>query len=299
MMKLMLHGVRGSRPTHKPHLSLFGGHSTSVQFLLPEDFYLFLDGGSGLANIGRIMGSKPEFNRFHFLITHTHWDHILGFPMFEPFYESRNKFNFYASNTSQNTFKKLFFVQSQSKLLPIPTSQIKAQFDFIEIGNSHDFFIENKVKVSTYQLNHQGITLGYRVEYDNCSCCIITDTAPIQNGNYLGENMAQRAKPNPKKFEKEFDEGLINFIKDAHTVVYDTHFTNATIKEDWGHSTPEIAVEACIKANNKRLILFHHAPEDSDDKVKEKYKSIAAIGQKNNLEIVAATEEVEWNLESA
>src|SRR5688572_27005353 len=98
-MKLVLHGVRGSRPTHKPHLLRYGGNSTCAEFIVDGDYYLFLDGGSGLAAAGRRMGRVTPHQRYHFLITHTHWDHILGFPMFQPMYEARNEFNFYAADT--------------------------------------------------------------------------------------------------------------------------------------------------------------------------------------------------------
>ena len=72
--------------------------------------------------------------------------------------------------------------------------------------------VGGKVKVTTYQLNHQGINLGYRFEYGDDSICIITDNAPIDNGNYMGQGMDPK---NPsKEFEEAFDAGLVEFLKE-------------------------------------------------------------------------------------
>ena len=94
-LRLRFLGVRGSRPTHKRHLLGYGGNSTAMEFIVPgADFHLFLDGGSGLARRGHELGEAPPAERFHVLVTHTHWDHILGYPFFLPIYNARNNFTF-------------------------------------------------------------------------------------------------------------------------------------------------------------------------------------------------------------
>ena len=78
--------------------------------------------------------------------------------------------------------------------LAIPSNTLSAKFSFKTVKASSSFKINEVVKVSTYQLNHQAITLGYRIEYKGCSVSIITDNAPIDKGNYLGEGMSERAQ---------------------------------------------------------------------------------------------------------
>lgn len=296
-MKLILHGVRGSRPTHKPNLARFGGNSTCAQFLIDgSDYYLFIDGGSGLAAAGRVMGETPTGKRFNFLITHTHWDHILGFPFFLPMYSAQNDFTFHASDTSQSTFKKLFYGLSQADNLPIPGHELRAKVKFKSITPETPFSIEEQVRIGTYQLNHQGVTLGYRLEHGTASACFITDNAPIAGGNYLGEGMKERAKADPAGFEKRFNDGLVAFMRNAHTVVFDTHFNDMNLKPDWGHSTPSLALDFCIKAAVKRLIIFHHAPEESDEDVDQKVASVRDRGARHGVEVVAAVEGKIWDL---
>jgi ribonuclease BN (tRNA processing enzyme) len=294
-MKLKLLGVRGSRPTHKRALLGYGGNSTSFEFLVDKDFHLFVDGGSGLAHRGFELGETGAKKKFHFLMTHTHWDHILGIPMFQPIYKPENHFTFYASNTTRSTFNKLFFDLHRADNLPVPISEIKAKVDFKTVLPSEDFYIDD-IKVSTFQLNHQGITLGYKIMRGESSACIITDNAPIENGNHMGESMAEKARVNPKKFEREFNKGLIDFLSGAHTVVFDTHFTEDSLKPDWGHSTPPRALEFCRKAGVKRLILFHHAPEDTDQDVVDKVHSVLTDSCRYGVEVFAAKEGDVWEI---
>jgi ribonuclease BN (tRNA processing enzyme) len=297
VMKLRFLGVRGSRPTHKRALLGYGGNSTSLEFVFPgEPFYLFLDGGSGLARRGQELGVNPDHNRFYVLVTHTHWDHILGYPFFRPIYSERNRFRFFASNTSRSTFDELFFGLQRAANLPVPMSQIKAKLSFNQVVPGVPFSLEDKVRIDTYQLNHQGVTLGYKVSYGPCSAAVITDNAPIGNGNHLGEGMRERAAADPARFEREFEAGLVAFLKDVHTVVFDTHFTEANLKADWGHSTPERALALAKRAGIKRLILFHHAPEDVDERVDDKVQSVFHEACHAGIEVEAAREGEEWDL---
>jgi phosphoribosyl 1,2-cyclic phosphodiesterase len=303
-MTLKFLGVRGSRPTHKRHLLGYGGNSTSLEFCVGgENFYLFLDGGSGLAWRGsqitaRDPSQKPpgKGTKFHFLVTHTHWDHILGYPFFEPIYNPDNNLIFYASKTTRSTFTDLFFGLQRLTNLPVPISHLKANLTFETIQPDSTFLIEGKVKVSTMQINHQGVTLGYRVEHGDDSVCVITDNAPIENGNVLGENMfAGEVLTNEEKAAR-FNQRMVDFLKGAHTVVFDTHFTEDNLKPDWGHSTPDRALEYCSAAGVKRLILFHHAPEENDSDVDNKVQSVFTKACQLGIEVVAARENEEWEL---
>jgi phosphoribosyl 1,2-cyclic phosphodiesterase len=295
-IKLRHLGVRGSRPVGKRSLLGYGGNSTAFEIIIPEEnFYLFIDGGSGLAKRGRELGETPEHSKFHFLVTHTHWDHILGYPFFKPIYSEKNHFKFYASQTERSSFNDIFFGLQKADNLPVPRKNLKANIKFQTIVPEQSFMIEDKVKIDTFQLNHQGITLGYKISYKGSSVAIITDNAPIEN-NHMGEGMREKAEENKDKFESEFNAGLVNFLQGVHTVVVDTHFTEQNLKADWGHSTPPRALELCKQAGNSRLVLFHHAPEDNDEDVDAKVLSVFQDACHANIEVEAAREGDVWDL---
>lgn len=297
-MRLKLLGVRGSRPTHKRALLGYGGNSTSFELTFDkEPFHLFVDGGSGLVRRGHeIVQQKNRAKRFHVLVTHTHWDHILGYPFFKPIYDPKSKVVFHASNTTRSSFHELFHGLQRQGNLPVPVDAIKAKIEFHLIQPAEPFFIEDRVRIDTYQLNHQGVTLGYRVTYGKDSVCIITDNAPITGGNYLGEGMKAKAEGRAEQFEQAFDQGLVDFLKGAHTVVFDTHFTEQNLKADWGHSTPPRALKFCVAAGTSRLILFHHAPEDLDPAVDDKVISVLGAAGKSGIEVEGAREGDLWDL---
>jgi len=298
-IKLRLLGVRGSRPSHRRDLLVHGGNSTALEIVVNDDFYLFIDGGSGLVHRGIELGETSKHEKFHILITHTHWDHILGLPFFEPMYHPKNQVNFYASNTSRATFYDLFFGLQRAQNLPVPSSQFKAKLKFETIKPDQCFLVENKVRVETFQLNHQGVTLAFKITNTNDSVVIITDNAPMIPGNWIGEGMQELAEANPSAFMADFEQRLVTFLTGVHTVVFDSHFTEKNLKPDWGHTTAERALEFCIKAGNKRLILFHHAPEDSDTQVDAKVQGIFTKALRHGIEVVAAREGDEWNLRCA
>ncbi len=300
MMKVKFHGVRGSRPTHKRDLLGFGGNSTCLEIVMDDaDFYLFIDGGTGLVPRGRELGVKPKINNFHFLITHTHWDHIIGFPFFEPLYDASNKVTFYSSTTSKSNFNDLFWGLHRADNLPVPVSKLKAQIEFKEIKPGQSFSIGSKVEVRTTQLNHQGITLGYRIQSGEESFAIVTDNAPIDNGNYMGENMPDKSAGIDLDFEQKFNKGLIEFLRGCHSVAYDTHFNEENLKPDWGHSSPKLAYTICQQAQIKRLFIFHHAPEDSDSAVYKKLDDLKNYQKTGDMQILAAREGETWQLKAA
>jgi ribonuclease BN (tRNA processing enzyme) len=296
-MKLRFLGVRGSRPTHKRHLLGYGGNSTSLELVLDgEPFHLFLDGGSGLAHRGHELGESPAKRRFHFLVTHTHWDHILGYPFFKPLYNPNNEIVFYASKTERAQFHDLFFGLQRVDNLPVPVSALKAKLRFESVSPETPFKIEGRVDVDTFQLNHQGVTLAYKLRYGKDSMALVTDNAPIENDNLLGEGMRSKAGNAPDAFAKSFNEGLIRFLAGTNTVVFDTHFTEKELKADWGHSTPARALAFCKAAGVNRLILFHHAPEDADQAVDDKVQSIFHDACQSGVEVEAAREGDLWDL---
>jgi ribonuclease BN (tRNA processing enzyme) len=288
-------GTRGSRPILDQEFIRFGGNTTSYKIWAKGLFPIYVDGGTGLFREGHRVFEQT--NHFTFLLTHAHWDHILSFPFFKPFYHPDTYARFWGSASFKETFEELFQHQFQTDAFPVNYSELPAKIEFTSITTKQTFIITPPIQsvqdvtsprisreyiVHTYQLNHPGYDLGYRIEYASKSIVILTDTAPIEN-NHLGYGMQNYTKED----EKRYYQGLIEFSRDADLVLYDTHFNEETIKgkESWGHSTEVMAVNVALECGAQKLILGHHAPEDNDHAILKKLENARRLSKSHSLEV--------------
>ncbi len=287
-------GTRGSRPVLSRDFVTFGSNTTAYKIWADGMFPLYVDGGSGLFREGaRLSESITEFT---FILTHSHWDHILAFPFFYPFYRRDTTARIWGTASFKETFEELFKHQFQTDAFHITYSEIPAHIAFHTVGGSETFVIPppgsnppSKSKstrpmytVSTFQLNHPGIDLGYRIEFGGKAIVVLTDLAPIEN-NHLGHGMLNFTKND----EIRYYEGLVEFCRDADLLLHDTHFNEDNIrgKESWGHSTEVMAVTLAQHSHVKKLILGHHAPEDNDQAIFKKLKHAQQLCKSHDLEV--------------
>jgi len=302
-MKFTLLGTRGSRPILTPERIHYGGNTTAFKISLPGMLPIYIDGGTGIFREGiRIVNEEPKPFRATFLITHTHWDHILAFPLFTPLFDEGTQITIMGPRSERYDIKSLFEHQHNKGLIPIPFDRVKDKMIFRELGPDQTFTIE-QATVKTVQLNHQGLTLGYRIEHGDKVVCIVCDHAPIEN-NHLGVLMKAWKSDHFAKHEKTFADRIVDFCQNADLMLHDAHFTKETIKgkENWGHSTPEMAVELALRANVKRVVLGHHAPEDRDEDVERKLESaremlhLERIERAHDVDVLALREGEEVEL---
>lgn len=300
MLYFQLLGTRGSRPILDHNYIYFGGNTTAYKVWAEGSFPIYIDGGSGLFREGSRL--EAEVTEFTFLLTHSHWDHILAFPFFSPFYRPDTYARFWGSRSFKVTFEELFKHQFQTDAFPVNYAELPARIKFNTIQGNECFEIvpppkyarryaltqQMTYQISTYQINHPGLDLGYRIEYGGKSIVILTDIAPIED-NHLGHGM----KPFGKKDEKRYYHGLIDFCRDADLLLHDTHFNEKTIrgKESWGHSTENMAVSLALESGVKQLILGHHAPEDDDQAIFKKLENASSLCKNTDLRVIVPQED--------
>jgi ribonuclease BN (tRNA processing enzyme) len=227
------------------------------------------------------------------LVTHTHWDHILGFPMFLPFFVPGNRFIVASAGQTGVHIRDILSGQQGELNWPIAFENLAAHIEYRPFQVNDEFTL-GEFQVETVQLNHPGITVGYRIEADGSVVAVYTDTARVREIR-LGDGMG-RPKPD-MGFSKEFLERLIHCARQADLLVHDTHFLEHEIRDryHWGHSTVEDALEIARMAGVDQLVLFHHHPEHSDTVVDDKLALACDLSRGEFFKVEAAAEG--WCLE--
>lgn len=212
---------------------------------------LIIDAGSGLRLLGLELmqqGFAGGYHQADFLITHTHWDHLHGFPFFTPAFIPNNRFTFYSP------FPDLagrLARQQHPHFFPVPMDYMGASLEFKQIDEGQWRQI-GRFRVYPLRLSHPGVAYGYRIE--NAHSCLVVAT----DSEY-------------KRVDPASTEAYVNFFKNADLLIFDAQYSlsEALDKPDWGHSTAMMGAELAYRAGVRRLALFHHDPTSSDEKIFE------------------------------
>ncbi|MFE4108039.1 MBL fold metallo-hydrolase [Almyronema epifaneia] len=241
-------GVRGSIACPGSQTVRYGGNTSCVEMQIAGQRLVF-DGGTGLRELGQTLLSEMPIEA-HMFFTHSHWDHIQGFPFFVPAFVPINKFYIYgAIAPNGSTIEQRLNDQMLHPNFPVPLQIMGADLKFcdLEIGEKvqlGDVIIENAL------LNHPGEAIGYRVSWGGHSVAYVTDT---------------------EHFPDRLDENVLWLAREADLMIYDATYTNEeyydkkSSKIGWGHSTWQEAVKVAKAAKVKQLVIFHHDPLHDDD----------------------------------
>jgi len=306
-MDIRFWGVRGSYPVAGPNTIRYGGNTSCVEVRLDDGTLIILDAGSGLRALGeRMMASEFGEGRGQatFLISHTHWDHIMGLPFFAPAKVAGNEFVVYGRRRDKGpSLERLFSYQQSREHFDTPFEEFAARFTFREIVEG-DVLAAGSATITCTLLNHPGYALGYRIAADGAALVYVADTSPFDEvlleDSFVAGPKDATPEPNSPRRRRlaAMKQRWLALLAGADLVIYDTFFEPASfvVRPHWGHSTPLHATEACVAAGAKRLALFHHAPDNSDktmDQLQETYRRQAAAC---GLEVFAAAEGLEVRL---
>lgn len=241
-------GVRGSIPCPGPHTVRYGGNTPCIEMRVGNKRLIF-DGGTGLRVLGQSLLSHMPLEAYMFF-THSHWDHIQGFPFFTPAFIKGNCFHIYgAVSPNGATVQQRLNDQMLHPNFPVPLQIMGAQLKFynLEMGDTVEL---GDVKIETGLLNHPGEAIGYRINWQGCSAAYISDT---------------------EHYPDRLDENVLRLADNADVMIYDATYTDEeyhspkSSKVGWGHSTWQEAVKLAKTANVKQLVIFHHDPLHDDD----------------------------------
>ncbi|MCG8492979.1 MAG: MBL fold metallo-hydrolase [Sneathiellales bacterium] len=245
-------GVRGSIATPSADHMKYGGNTSCVE-LIAGDRVIIFDAGTGVRMLGNCLINRG-IKDYLFLQSHTHWDHINGFPFFAPVYRDDVNIEIHAGHLAHTCgIHQVLSSQMCQPTFPVPFAELAANISFRDFHAGESFSLGDGIEVRTAPLNHPDGGTGYRVEYDGVTICYVTDTEHV-----LGRT----------------DENVLSLIEDADLVIYDSTYTDEEYPQfvGWGHSTWQEGIRLCQAANAKQLAIFHHDPSHDDafmDKVAE------------------------------
>jgi len=194
--------------------------------------------------------------RGRLLISHTHWDHIQGFPFFAPLFVRGSEWDVYAPHQAGRTLAEILAGQMHRTYFPVPLGELAATIRYHEL--TEGAFDVDGVRVTTRYLNHPAPALGYRLESNGVALVYATDHEPHSRHHPDGGGDVTRV-------HRE-DARHIEFLAGADLVIHDAAYTLQEYPEkiSWGHSPAEWAVDFAVAARARRLALFHHDPSRTD-----------------------------------
>lgn len=250
-MRVRFWGVRGSVAVSGGDFAAIGGNTTCVE-IEHDGHRLVLDGGTGLASLGRHLGGPVNV---HILFTHVHWDHIQGVPFFAPAFHPDSHITF----AGAAGLREALGAQMHPPQFPVPLEAFNASLAFLELAPERTIDI-GPFQVLPVEMSHPQGVLVYKVMCEGRSVVFATD---VEHGAQLDRRMIDLA------------EGADLLVHDAQYTTSEYVGTSGPSRRGWGHSTWEQAVELGRLAGARRLAMFHHDPCRTD-------------GQVNAIEAVAA-----------
>lgn len=210
---------------------------------------LIIDAGSGIRLLGlhlMAQGFAEGSRHADILITHTHWDHIQGWPFFRPAFIPNNRFTFHSPFPDM---AERLTRQQDSEFFPVPVSYMSATLEFEQITPERWHQL-GKFRILATRISHPGEAYAYRIE-DGTHCLVCASDSEY------------------KQVDPKSTEQYVDFFKQADLLIFDAQYnlTEVLDKPDWGHSTPMVGAELAYRARVKRLALFHHDPASSDEKI--------------------------------
>ena len=273
-MKLRFWGVRGSFAMSGREYLRYGGNTTSIELVTDAGKRLLIDLGTGATELAKsLMGS--EFGKgqgtLPILLTHTHLDHIQGLPFFTPFFIKGNEIQIKGANPSSGlSLESTLQNQLAPHYSPLNGLENLAAGVSIESFTPGSTITVPGYTVATCAVPHGSMwTMGLRVMADNKIVTILTDVEYPNADDPLPDAIA--------------------LAKDADLLVHDAMHADHDydLRRGWGHSPARAGVVVAERAGAKKLALFHHSPDATDDMIDEVVKQTAA---RTSVPVIAAAE---------
>lgn len=291
-MKVRFWGTRGSIPSPGPRTVRYGGNCSCVEVRTPSGELFIIDAGTGIRELGlALMAEQPVLA--HVLLSHTHWDHISGFPFFPPAFAPGNTLTIYAARNIDKRLEDVMAGQMEYTYFPVTLSDLPSEINYREL--LEETFDIGKARITTHYLNHTSICMGYRIEEDGKSVAYVSDHEPYGLALFGTDPPADRIGRGLRDGVVHVgDRRLIEWVRGVDLIIQDTQYTPDEYprKIGWGHGSADYVTDVAIMAGARRLALYHHDPLHDDDTVDQivDYCRARVAEAGASLEVFAAAE---------
>ncbi len=244
-------GSRGSIPVSGKEYIKYGGDTTCLEIRTQSDDIIIVDAGTGIRRLGNDLIKEGRY-QYNFILTHGHWDHLMGFPYFKPLFLEHPEIRMHRGPFHKKFMESMFSKVMAPPNFPVRYSDLKAKIVYEE--RRPEKFEIGSVTVIPIQISHPNTGKGYKFIEDGKSFVFLTD-------NELGF-LHPGGLPASE---------YMRFCEGADLLMHDAEYTpqEYNLLMEWGHSSYMDVLEMAFKAGVKKLGLFHHNQERTDDEVDE------------------------------
>ena len=252
-MLITFYGVRGSIAAPGPDTIKYGGNTSCVHVRLNSGENLIFDAGTGIRKLGMKMALNDE--PLLLLLSHGHWDHIQGYPFFDPIYQKGRNLIVLQGVESNVSALKTLLEQMDGSNFPVHAEDLPSRVTIIkDVAEAESFFAKRAFSIARRTINHPGGGYAYRIEEDGVKFAYITDNELFP----------------PRKPQTNYDD-WVEFCEGVDLLIHDAQYEEQDMpaKHGWGHSLISQVRQLAVDARVKNVVMFHHDPERTDAELDE------------------------------
>jgi phosphoribosyl 1,2-cyclic phosphodiesterase len=257
----------------------YGGNTTCIEVRTDNNELIILDAGTGIFPLSQVLLAELPVTA-NVLITHSHWDHIQGLPLFIPNFIPGNTLRLHGGfdPVSGKGIEQVMQVQLQYSFFPVREVEMKAKIEYVTLMPNETVQV-GSARVTPCLLNHPVIDFGYRVECAGKSVFFTGDHEPPYNIYEPGEE----GHEDYQGFVDEKSRSIVEAMRGVDVLIADSSYTDAEYasKKGWGHGTYSTSIATARAAGAKVLFCTHHEPTRSDDALESVFTAALAANSEH------------------